>query len=279
MFDTVSNAFVSDVYQNHRGFYLTLLHAFFGIGAFVGPLFSTVLINRGIKWNHVFLILGIVCALMIPLYIISIRKLPAKQEAAGTGKVESIFSLIVNPKLLILCLIMFLYFGYQSGISFWLPMYMEKGLNANPLLSSFALSAFWIGIIASRFLCSLLTKKYDAKYLILFGILLSGIVFILGIVINVPVVLLIASGVSGFFSGSTIPLLIMTGCHWYPKNSGTVSSMIFFFGTLSYIILPWLIGKFADAISFKWGMQLPGILLLIAAAFAFTTLRAKENIS
>lgn len=144
MFDTVSNAFVSDVYQNHRGFYLTLLHAFFGIGAFVGPLFSTVLINRGIKWNHVFLILGIVCALMIPLYIISIRKLPAKQEAAGTGKVESIFSLIVNPKLLILCLIMFLYFGYQSGISFWLPMYMEKGLNANPLLSSFALSAFWI---------------------------------------------------------------------------------------------------------------------------------------
>ncbi|NLW10897.1 MAG: MFS transporter, partial [Clostridiaceae bacterium] len=39
MADTLLNAYVSDLYNKKRGYYLNLLHMYFGIGALIGPIY------------------------------------------------------------------------------------------------------------------------------------------------------------------------------------------------------------------------------------------------
>lgn len=268
MLDAVINAYISDLHPSRRGLYLALLHTIFGVGAFFGPLFSAVLINSGLKWNQAFLILGIVCIVILLLYSIVIKNTSYKEGSRSNTKPKNFISLIANPKVLILCFIMFMYTGHQSGISTWLPMYMEKQLETGSFLSSLGLSAFWVGIILGRFICSFLSGKFDAKYIILLGSLLGGAILISGIALNIPYVLIVASGVTGFLTGAIIPLLVMIACNWHPQNSGTVSSMIFFYGNLALMVFPWLIGVIAENISFQLGMLVTGLTLLIIVLLA-----------
>lgn len=276
MLDAVINAYISDLHADNRGFYLTLLHALFGVGAFIGPLFSTVFINAGVAWNRTFLFLGIVCAVIAVQYIVVLIRPAAEEKSVSPSESKDYLRLLTSPKMLVLCLIMFLYSGHQSGISAWLPMYMEQHLKTGTFLSGFAVSAFWVGIILGRFGCSLVSSKIHAKYLIMFGSLAGGSILTLATALNVPVLLVAASGLAGLLAGATIPLLVTTACNWYPKNSGTVSSMIFLYGTFAWMLFPWFIGVIAENISFRWGMMITGFSLLSVTALTLL-LPAQKN--
>ncbi len=270
MLDVLLNAFVSDINPDNRGFHINMMGVSFSIGGLIGPLFSSVFRSSGLLWYNTFLILGITCSLVSVTYFILLRSIYVDEKSDRSTKNTNYLKLIRSPRLLVLCLIMFIFSGYQSGISVWLPMYMEKALFAKPFLSSLAVSLFYISVIMGRLLYSLVFKGKKAKYVIQYGCFLGGIVLAGGIMSSNTVLMTAATGVSGFLTCATLPLTITFACNYYPENSGAVSSIVLLNSVLSWMFFPWLIGFIADNASFRWGMLTMGLSLILTFLLALT---------
>lgn len=268
MLDAIISAFISDLHPDRRGHYMALLHTLLGVGALVGPMFSTVLLNLGVKWNNTFLILGIICLVILFIYILAIKKNPDRERQNAMVKSGNNLRLLFKPKILVLGLIVFTYCGHQFGTSAWMPMYMEKVLSSNTFLAGFSVSGFWVGIILGRLTSALISTKVNIKYMILYGSLLGGFILTLGIVMSVPLILIISLALAGFLTGAIFPLSLTVGCNTYPQNTGAVSSILVLYNTLAYMVFPWAIGIIAENVSFKFGILITGFALLVTSMLA-----------
>jgi len=263
MVDSVTNAFIADMHPEKRGIYLNMLHGFYAIGALLGPLYSQYLINRGIAWNRIFSILSFICALVLILFLVMLKKFPPVYISKSKTKNTDLSKVMKNPAIWMLCLIMVTNSANQSSINTWWVMYMQDYIKALISISSISLSVFWAGIILGRFICSYFTRYIKPKHVLIWGNLSGGIILTLSIMIGKPIFLVIAVGLTGFLTGAVIPMLVTIACEWYPQNSGTASSMIFFSGSLAQIFFPWLIGYVIEGFSFKSGITITGVILLI----------------
>lgn len=266
MIDIVINAYISDIHPDKRDSRLNFLHACFGFGAFAGPLFSTAILNKDMQWNNIFLIFGIICTTIAVCYLIILKVTRTQEKKKDMIKSGYNFKIFTDKKIILLCLVMFLYAGHQSGATTWVPTLVEKTLEANIVISGLALSVFWLGITLGRIVCALISRKVKPKYLILIGSLLGGLFLIAGLNADGPLVFTIALGITGFFTGAIIPLVITTACESYPDNSGTVSSLIMLVGSLAWMVFPWLVGVTSEIYDFKLGMSITGIVLLLIVA-------------
>ncbi|MFW6309185.1 MAG: MFS transporter [bacterium] len=274
--DNLNNSYLAEKFPEKRGVYLNILHGVFGVGALVGPIFARYLMDIGISWELVFLILGLFSLVVLVFFIIVSRK--DKKEVAVNKNGENggnLLTIIKSYKAWILSIIMFLYVGNQSGLTIWLPMYMESYLKSDPFLASLSLSILWVGIIIGRFACSGLTKKYKDFFLIRWGSIIGGGILLGALLLKSPVILIFSLGLVGLFTGAIFPLIIESAAKWFPDNAGTVTSMIYLILNLSMMFFPWFIGLLADNFDFQWAFLFAtGIML----AIFFITFLVKEEV-
>ncbi len=277
MLDITLNAYTADLYPERRAFYLNLLHACFGIGAFIGPIFAQSLLDAGVRWYHVFLALGGLCVPILVTYVTFVRGRENSLGHASLEKGKSILSWLRNPRILVLSLIMILYAGHQTTVTVWLPAYLQRHLGTGARIASYALSVFWLGIIIGRSVTSVLTGRLYPRHLVFGGCLIGGILLVMGIMSESSIALISVVGAVGLLTGATIPLIIAMGCGWFPSNSGSVTSLLYLNSNLAKMIFPWLVGAIADAYDFKLGMLVAGITLVLASLLTLPLLRINQR--
>lgn len=274
--DAMLSAFVSDLHPERRGLFLNLLHATFGVGAFIGPLFASLIIKSGMHWNIAFLILAAICLIIIIAYIMTIKNYAEEKVANVSSESISYKRLFTSPRMVVLCLLILFYSSHQAIISSWLPTYMEKSLKTGSILASFASSMFWLGIIIGRLLCSVISSKLSTKSIMLYGCLSGGLVLSTGFIINEPIVICITAGLTGIFTGCIIPFTITYACSLYPNNSGSATSLLYFYMSVAWILFPWLSGKTAET-AFQPTMLYTGLILFVIAILIIPLPGAKRN--
>lgn len=301
MADTLLNAYVSDLYNKKRGYYLNLLHMYFGIGALIGPIYVRFILEQNISWTFVFSLLGIISIASALLLPIALRRAAKKMSALDPHDLPQVYAaeteqaiapapaqlrpldhfayISRSPVIWLLCLIMILYLAHQASLTVWLPMYMETDLLVSPTVSNLALSVLWLGIILGRMASAYLTDRIKPVKIVVFGNLLAAISAAVGILMMQPVILIIGLGFAGLFNGATIPLLVTIASERYPEHTGTTSSMIFLSGTLATMIFPWLVGRIAESSGFQMALQLTWITLFVLFAAGLVLSRSlKSNI-
>ncbi len=276
--DTVTNSYIADLHSDNRGKFLNFLHVFFGAGALIGPLFSRYLISKGVNWSQCFLYLWVASTAIFLIYIAMLLLIPDLHDKKSSTVTTGFLKVLSNLKIWILCLIIFMYAGHQSGINIWFPMYAETVLKVSTLLSSLSLSIFWAGIILGRLLCIKLQQKYNVRHILFLGSLLGGSVLISGILTQNPSLILASVGLAALFTGATIPMLIAIACSLFPRNSGAASSILFFNNSIAWILFPWLIGIIAEYSNFQSGMLLTGVSLLITSLASIAIPSTKDDI-
>lgn len=265
-FDTLSNALISDLHREKRSLYLNLLHTFFGVGAFLGPMFVYSLSRAGLSWDRSFLYLGYFVAAALVLYtIIAISRhentvAGEKNESVASIGLASVFT---HPRMWVLGFTIFIHMGVLGVLITWLPLFTSGSTGAGAFMSSFALSALWIGIIISRSLISRLSQKLGEIFMIRWGSLISLLIFVPALVIGNALLLTIASGFMGLFIGFTIPFLMSVGCGWYPDKSAAVTSMLFIFGYFSVAAFPWASGLLGDRYGLIAAMSLVAVSQIV----------------
>jgi fucose permease len=268
LLDAVVNAYVSDIHVEKRGFYMNMLHASFALGAVAGPLITSALLTAGFPWHFVYLALGVFCLAVSSFYFTVQTRVKNETVPLREKEARNISPLLKSGRLMVLCAMAFLYTGISSVFSTWMPSFFMQELKTDAFFAGLPGSVYWLGILAGRLTYSFISEKFSTKSLLLTSNIFAGIVLVLAIIVNTPAFYLAALFVAGFLCSAVIPFSVALGCTWYPKNTGTVSSMIFFFATSGYMLLPFLYGAVADSSGLYFSIVLTAILPLAIAVSA-----------
>lgn len=273
--DASLNASISRLNTVNSGFYMNLLHCSFGIGAFAGPLFTTVLMENGTAWRDTYFYLGIIC-IVTGLAYFAVQKGYAAEEPERTGNNGKGGSVIC---LRVFCLmgILLFYCGHQMGINSWLPAYMQETLHLTPAAANLSVSAFWIGLIFSRLISAVLTRYTSEERILKAGLLAGTASLAAGIMSGMPAVTVIGVTGAGLLSGACIPLVLTIGYGWFPAALGKISTLLFLCIAGGAVIFPWLMGISISSFGLFGAMMLDVLCLAAAAAAALILLPARKT--
>ncbi|SDP12410.1 MFS transporter, FHS family, glucose/mannose:H+ symporter [Paenibacillus sp. yr247] len=139
------------------------LEVFFGLGALIMPLVSSLLIANGL-WKYGFMILGL--SALATGFIWSKLSLGEHDEllahkADRTQQAEKLPAL-TKSSLAFLCLFMivfFLYVGMENTIVNFLPSIFIDQLHASSSVSSLAVTAYWLAMVVGRIFAGIVAEK------------------------------------------------------------------------------------------------------------------------
>ncbi|MCR5467895.1 MAG: MFS transporter, partial [Lachnospiraceae bacterium] len=196
--------------------YLTSMYAF---GAFVAPLIVSAYLKMGMGWRTLFIFLAVGSAIAI-----------AGLSKAGDGKRETPTgdsddngtSAFIMAGILLLCVVMCIYVGYENGFAFFVDSLFAEELGST--LGKYALSIFWIVMIPSRVMVAHLAK-YSNK------ILLGAVIAIplISVIISQQtsdVLLLILCIPLGFACGAIYPSVLNIAMPLAGEHKATATGMI-----------------------------------------------------
>lgn len=254
-----TNALVADISGVEKGAKLSLLGAFFGIGAFGFPLLVGFLVNY-FSYQSIIKAVGLLILLTTGLF--ACIQFPApKQKAKGAGFSE--LKILKSPILLLIGIILFFESGMEGIASNWTALYLtkERGLETDTAL--YALSFIILGLTAMRLILGF-TLKYIRDHIILyvcFGLILVGALLVL---INTKYIIVIAGlTILGAGFGAIFPILLGYLGNLFSEASGTAFSFVFSMALIGNMIINAGVGQITHNGNFHYYLFVLLICLLL----------------
>jgi fucose permease len=264
--ESVLNAYLTDLPGATT--LLNRLHAFFGVGALLGPLLATWMLTS-LPWTAVWLVLALVC---LPLLAGFHLMLPAREvrvptaaqeppERSGNGLLAAASR---EPAVLLGAAFLAVYVGLEISVGNWGFTFLVDGRGQGNLLAGYTVSGYWLGLALGRFLVSPVATRLGMTttgitFVCLAGITASAMLAWLApgvVVASVSFVLL------GFWLGPVFPTTMAVAPQL--TVSRLVSTAIGLLNGVSVIggaVFPWLAGAIAQGIG-VW--TLPPFALTLA---------------
>ena len=267
-----TNAVVSDISEEDKGANLSLLGAFFGVGALGMPLLLAILSKR---FDYPVLLSSVgIFMLLAAVYFIATR-FPHPKHHQGFPVKEGI-KLLAQPALLLTSFFLFFQSGAESLINNWTTTFFENDLGFSKEDSLYALSFYLGGLTITRMLLGKILK-HISSFIIMVSSLLLAIVggFLLlysGSYMQSIVALLILG--AGF--AASFPVILSYIGHLYVQLSGTAFSIAFVIALTGNTLINYSFGLIADKYGTK---QLPVLLLCVIGCLIVQLLLIKRNIS
>jgi FHS family Na+ dependent glucose MFS transporter 1 len=219
------------------GSLMSILHLFFGVGAFLSPLFisQAILLAGDINWGYWALSL-----LIFPVGI-AFLWLPSPRPKAENDRPRETFRAYLLP--IVIAIFLALYVGAEVGFGGWIYTYtLKKGL-ANQVHAGYLTSAFWAAYTGGRLVSALLALRLDPRS-ILGGSLAGSLVSLLIISLFQTSLIAVWCGAIGFglFMGPIFPAAI-TFASRIMRLTGAITGLFLVGASMGSISLPWIIGQ------------------------------------
>jgi fucose permease len=276
---TAGNPFIRELDVPSR--YTANLTTIIGIGA-LGYAFSPLLVpfvqNNGFSWNSVYLLFGIINALLfILLYFAKFPLVHILEEEKI--QLSHVALLLKNPLILIYSLGIFLYVGAEVGTSSYILIFMNKihGVgnsdsfwktgtiwnSAFPSKSALVVALFWLFQALGRLIISPMMKHIGEKRIFIFHSF-GTIIFLVIAILGNTNISLIAFALVGYFTCASFTSIFSAAIQSFDSNHGTISGIL---GTaiVGGAFLGWLVGAAGGFMSMKWAM----VINLIAFTYVF----------
>src|SRR5262245_26882932 len=225
---------------------LNRLHAFFGVGALLGPILATWIIGFT-SWTVVWLVLAAVC---VPLFVGFLVLFPRQRETAEAGSASGLVRPVLRQRAIVLgAVLLAVYVGLEIGMGNWGFSYLVQERDRPEVVAGYAVSGYWLGLTLGRFLISPIATRLGATQVGLMYASLAGIAISAAFVWLVPVAAAASAGlvVLGFFLGPIFPTTMavvpqLTSERYVPAAVGVLNAGSVVGGSL----LPWLAGVLAQ---------------------------------
>lgn len=271
------SAFVSEAYGERRTAYMNIMHAFFSIGSLAGPIYGVLAQYAGFVWNQSFIHIGILCTMIVGLFILVISKAEVIQSAPSEYSIKKLLSniatLLLNRHLQLLALLCAFYMGYQQSISLWITTYVQKGLGLGDEIGNFALVLFWTGIVVARFIQPVIDKRIPYQKYLCAACFVTAIIYMVVLLIGNGLFIIIALFMGGVFTGAAYPTIIAMACALYPNMTGTATATISLVQSISTTLLSWILGIFMEHIGYKAGIMLIPVLVFLCTLILTVLIR------
>ncbi|MBD2314807.1 MFS transporter [Desertifilum sp. FACHB-1129] len=133
-----------------------LLHAFYGIGALLGPAIATTLLMVGLNWRQVYFAIASLVGLLIlgVGWTIATRYTPmmVRTAASGTHALANLRFALQTPAVLISGLFLLVTVGTESSLGNWAYTVQQVSREVAPSTAGYSISAMWLGFAIGRML-------------------------------------------------------------------------------------------------------------------------------
>ena len=238
----------------------SLQNVAFSIGAVASPLFMGALIESGVNWRALYIIIAASSALLIALLLaMKVQPINITDQREGKAGLRALFALVG----VFWVAILFSCGSMENGIVGFLKNFFVQEMNTEAL-GGLAVSLFWVAMIPSRLLCG-----YFKDQKLLVKICMAGAALCclgLGFVRNSTLALVLV-GLAGFFQGPVYPAVSTMAMQASPENMGLISSIMLVFSNAGGMLVNFAMGPVSD------GLGIGGAFCFAAgvAALAFLT--------
>ncbi|MDR2049026.1 MAG: MFS transporter [Treponema sp.] len=264
--ESAVSSVIADTFPEKQSRYLNMTQCFMSMGAVLSPLAYSRLFPG--SWRIAFITPAIGFGLFFPLLCLSrCSKHPAAGDDRGGYR-----DLFRRPLLWVLIFAMISYLIMETGMSFFANSLFiwEYG---NAALGALSISVFWCAQTISRFVFAWLPLK--KRTMVLLGFSSSVLLLVLLIAARNPQTSLVLYGILGFMMGPVWPMIVGTGAHSFPAQSGAAVGILAASGGLGGIITPPLIGFLSERYGIYSGFA--SIAVFAAAAFILVFCKVKEK--
>ena len=260
------NGIIGELSRKNSGLLFNLLHMFFGLGALIAPIISSVAIRSGLGWQFAFFVISFFSFInLVGFLFIKIPdaddykaknyctledlntseeiycKSPSNVFKSGSRFDISVFSL--------LAITMVFSTAAQNGLSFWMPTYLREVRSVSEVVSGWSLSLFWGMLAIGRLLAGILSRRVRLEFIIMvsgFGAFGSAL---LAVSTGNPLIYITMFGLAGFFTAVFFPGIISIGSSYYPGVRNNVITALVALGGIGTILGSFLanvIYRFSD---------------------------------
>ncbi len=247
---------------------LNYLHAFYGVGALIGPVIASTLLVLNWGWNSVYLVLGV---LGLPLLIgfsilfgIRSPNIPVHEEEQQ-GKGNVLGNALKLGVVWLAALFLLFYVGVEVSLGNWTYTFLLEDRHQNAFLAGWIVSGYWFGLTLGRFVLQNLAARLGVSNTnLVYGCMASIIIGVL-LIWLVPLGAIAAFGfcLIGLSLGPIYPLTVALAPKLVPTR--IAPSTIGFIVSMSIIglaLFPWIAGILFQDIG-SWSLLPYNIALTI----------------
>jgi len=252
-----TNALVADIYDDHeRSAKLSLLGVFYGIGALGVPLLLGMLSKL---YSYEVIVRGTAVFMLLCIIFIAFVRFPKPKHAQGFP-IKKALSLVKEPLLLLLSLILFFQSGLEGLLNNWTTSYLTASTTISHDNIVFTLTFLVLGITLSRLVLAFLLQTAKPYNVLSIGM----IILLVGSILlyyskNFTLVsfslFLIGVGMAGVF-----PIMLGFIGNYYKETTGTAISIALFIALCGNSLLNYSMGYVSKVFEIK---IFPILLLLI----------------
>ena len=274
------------VAMHYKAKHMNWLHAFWGVGAAIGPLMMSAFLLRQNSWQAGYRSIGLIQVGFIVVFLLTFRLWKQIQEAP-TDSEEIEQETLSSKKLLNLpgvkqsLFVFFCYCAIESAVGLWASSYLVIVRSLAEETAALWASLYFGGITVGRFMAGFLTVKLNHKQLIGLGSVLIGVGVII-LLLPIPAhFLLLALFLIGFGCAPIFPSLMHeTPNNFGVKNSGAIIGIQMAFAYMGSMLMPPLFGIIAEQISYRlFPFYIGGflILMMVMAKWLYQKVEKKTN--
>jgi fucose permease len=261
------------------------LHAFFGVGALIGPALAAWIVGRT-AWTVVVLVLGLAAVPLVAGFALVYpgargdpgdpgdpRRPGVAQppDAAGPGPSSSglLGAALRDRGVLAGAAMLAVYVGVEFGVGNWAFSYLVQGRGLSQSLAGYAVSGLWLGLTVGRFVISPVAARIGMSTSALMYSCLAGIAATttLAWLAPAPVTAGATLVLLGFFLGPVFPTTMSVApLLTQPRLASTAIGVMNAGSSVGGSALPWLAGAVTQSTGIKF--LFPFILVLSAVQFA-----------
>lgn len=270
---------------------LNRLHAFFGVGALIGPAFAAWMLGFA-SWTVVMLVLAVAGVPLVAGFLAAYpRALPAaprsKPVEHGTvggdppGPSRHLVAALRDPGVLCGAAMLLVYVGLEIGVGNWGFSYLVQGRGLSRTLAGYSVSGFWLGLTAGRFLISPIANRVGMStggmmYACLAGITATAT---LGWVSPSAAATSAALVALGFFLGPVFPTTMAIAPRLTtPDLAPTAIGVLNAGSTIGGAGLPWVAGAIAQATGI-WTLMPYSVVLAVVLIAVWRPLAARIRVA
>jgi fucose permease len=257
---------------------LNRLHAFFGVGALIGPALAAWIVGRT-AWTVVYLVLAVACAPLVAGFVLAYpRQLGAATPAAAAPREPDapavragglLGTALRDRGVLAGAVMLAVYVGVELGVGNWAFSYLVQGRGLTQSLAGYAVSGYWLGLTVGRFVISPVAARLGATTSGLMYACLSGIAAAITLTWLAPSA--VTAGATlvllGFFLGPVFPTTMSVAQRLtQPRLASTAIGVMNAGSAVGGAALPWLAGAITQGAGIT--TLFPFMLAMAALQFA-----------
>ncbi len=252
---TATSMLIGAMYIRSRGSALSILNAYWAIGAALCPAIASLWVRR---WPPTYLFLTFAAVLAGMLAII-LQNRPA-DSGADNGATQLKIGRRHLQLLFVFAALASLYVGVEVSISGWMMTYVHRLPISSKPWAPIATSCFWIALLSGRMLAPAILRRVSEAKLLNSCIAIGLASTVLLLLSHSPMAIVLSAASVGLMLGPIFPLCIAKALAF--MNDSPKTKWIFSISGLGAAVLPWMIGKLsAHSGSLRIGLMVPVLAL------------------